>query len=281
MIKPLTVEDEGQRCEVCYLERRRRCRVASGPNDPMLRSKKFKFAVSVVANNDLKYEIGKRRAADYAKTTGQLLLYAKAIDTTECPTLRSEKTFREKQVQWLTKNDSETGNLWGVLPLAAGMRIRLTRHLDRSRGLLKGSYGTLLGWDLDPQEPNPSADKDTELKYLPTALYIQFDNKIWTLPGMKQGVYVIDSKAKACKATWNIIKGKANSASITRRQFPIQPDYSATIYSVQGLTMAAIIADLKFDAWTNATSGYVAMSRVCLADDFLIMQPFDVVTLIA
>ena len=45
---------KARECQICKKERARRCRVASGPQDPKLKSKKFKHAVTVVANNDIK-----------------------------------------------------------------------------------------------------------------------------------------------------------------------------------------------------------------------------------
>ena len=92
------------------------------------------------------------------------------------------------------------------------------------------------------------------------------------------GEYGIDLKATACRADWNTVKNKKDSSLIRRHQYPVQPDFSATIYSVQGLTMKAVIASLNFNAWTNAVSGYVAMSRVQSAEDLLIMMPFRLVS---
>ena len=62
---------------------------------------------------------------------------------------------------------------------------------------------------------------------------------------------------------------------IKRTQLPVAPDFSRTAYSMQGFTLNKAIVDLNFDSNTDPTTGYVALSRVRLADDILIMQPFE------
>ena len=65
------------------------------------------------------------------------------------------------------------------------MRVALVDHLDRStKCLLRGSNGTLTGWQLDPREPQHSKHGDIHLKYPPKALIVQFDECSWTLDGM-------------------------------------------------------------------------------------------------
>ena len=57
-------------CQQCQAERIRRARVVGSiPNDNRIHDH-FKGAVSIVANNDLKYDICKRRAAEFARDTG-------------------------------------------------------------------------------------------------------------------------------------------------------------------------------------------------------------------
>ena len=45
--------------------------------------------------------------------------------------------------RWLQYHDRDTGDLCGMLPLAIGMKVALTQHLDRSQDklLLKGTVG--------------------------------------------------------------------------------------------------------------------------------------------
>ena len=59
-------------CQTCQQERKRRSRVYHqgkyfGQSDPRIHSDHFKHAVSVVPNNDLKMEICKRGAAQWAR----------------------------------------------------------------------------------------------------------------------------------------------------------------------------------------------------------------------
>ena len=53
------------------------------------------------------------------------------------------------------------------------------------------------------------------------------------------------------------------------------PDYGRTAYSSQGLTLECAKVDLNFSKNIDPVTGYVAISRVKLADDILILQPFS------
>ena len=58
-------------CTVCKAERRSRCRVATSAQDPRFQSDKFALAVSVVANNDVKYDTNKKRTLHFAQQSGE------------------------------------------------------------------------------------------------------------------------------------------------------------------------------------------------------------------
>ena len=184
-------------CACCKCERKSRNRVTY-QGDARLKQRKFKEAVTIVANNDLKYEICKARAAEFARNTGQRIVWSPAQDTAKADTLVTDPQLRKKKVEWLQYHNRKCNGLWGMLPLVIGLRLALVDHLDRSaKCLLRGRSGTLTGWVLDPREPELAATGDIRLQYPPKALIMQFDNCDWTLPG---GYALPDCALTACIA---------------------------------------------------------------------------------
>ena len=85
----------------------------------------------------------------------------------EKPNLTAEK------LQWLQRHDKECGGLYGVLPLCVGMPVRATDHLDRKRGILKGTKGLVVGWsEIANETPAPEG---VVCNALPAVVYVKFD----------------------------------------------------------------------------------------------------------
>ena len=258
-------------CSECCNERKRRFRVIK-PKDARLTETKYKDAITVVANNDLKYEICKARASEFARSTGQRVTWAPAQDTARADALTHDKDLRAKKVRWLQYHSRKCEGLWGMLPLVVGMRVALTDHLDRSeKCLLKGTSGTLLGWELNPCEPPHPDTGDVCLRYPVQCIIVQFGGCVWKLPGMTAvGTYPIKKSTKS----WHLNGDR--KLPVSRTQVPVGPDYARTAYSTQGLTLDATIVDLCFDNNTDPITAYVALSRVRSASDILIMQAFPI-----
>ena len=83
----------------------------------------FKDAVAIVPNNDLKNEICKRRMAQFARETGQPLLWSYAVDKVMDTDLMEDENLRSKQNEWLQYPDNKCDGLMGSLPLAIGICI--------------------------------------------------------------------------------------------------------------------------------------------------------------
>ena len=181
---PMHIRSE--ECTSCQMERMRRARVQGCiPNDTRLHNE-FSDAISIVANNDLKYDICKRKAAEYARNTGQRLLWCPALDIAASHAVQKKPNLPAEKKTWLTYHDKKCGGLYGMLPLVKGMRVSLTTHIDRSeKALLRGKYGTLVGWKLDARDESrlqklPAAN-DVHLKYRPTAIFVKFEDADWKL----------------------------------------------------------------------------------------------------
>lgn len=107
--------------------------------------------------------------------------------------------------RWLQYHDRDTGDLCGMLPLAIGMKVALTEHLDRPKKLLKGSIGRIHSWVW------PDNDR------LPSAVYVSFPDAEWKLDGVEiPGVYPILPKQK----DWYLDARRDHPVlKIKRRQF--------------------------------------------------------------
>ena len=235
---------------------------------------KFKAAIAIVANNDLKHEICKVRAAAYARRTKQRIVWSPATDYAAVECLSSDPELMKKKEEWLQLHNRKCAGLWGMVPLVKGMRVALIDHLDRSdKCLLRGSCGELMGWVLEDGESLPKRGVAV-LKRPPKALIVKFDNAEWILEGMcEAGTYPV----KVAKKTWFVDENRMCPVlRVSRTQTPVGPDYARTAYSTQGLTLDAAIVDLCFDENTDPTTAYIAMSRVRCADDILIMQAFNI-----
>ena len=168
--------------------------------------------------------------------------------------------FRHLIGRWLQYHDRDTGDLCGMLPLAVGMKVALTEHLDRPKNLLKGSIGRIHSWVWQ--------DNDR----LPSAVYVHFPNAEWKLDGVEMaGVYPILPKQKDwyldARRDYPVLK-------IKRRQIPLTPAYAMTAHASQGKTLPAVLLDLNVDKNVDATFGTVAASRVRSREDCLILRPF-------
>ena len=71
----------------------------------------------------------------------------------------------------------------GILPLAIGMRVALTEHVDRSedKQLLRGTVGIVHSWVWEDNNPRPSV------------VYLKFEDAKWQLDGTEEpGIYAKD-----------------------------------------------------------------------------------------
>ena len=112
-------------CKKCQHERDRRWRVTYGEEEQH-EQEKFAKAPCIVANNDVKYEVNKRRAQVFAFNTKrqkgkgkghgmqQSLFWCAAKDTVTTEALRDDPTLPQKKMEWLQRHDRESGDLYGI-----------------------------------------------------------------------------------------------------------------------------------------------------------------------
>eukprot|EP00959_Pyramimonas_sp_CCMP1952_P327490 6855750-Pyramimonas_sp.AAC.1 len=68
------------------------------------------------------------------------MVYIPARDTPTPDALRERPDLPCQKMAWLQRHDKESGDLYGFLPVAEGMPVSLTDHIDRSEDkyLLRG-----------------------------------------------------------------------------------------------------------------------------------------------
>ena len=253
--------EQVQGCTLDAEERISRCRVISGPQDERLELDKFKNAKVIVANNDARYEINKVRAQEYARSTGASLQWSVATDKASSTVLQSEVCSKQTKIRWLRYHDRDTGDLPGMLPIALGMPVALTDHIDRgSKLLLRGRIGFVVAVDWSAGYKQPSV------------VFLKFDNVDWQLDGTTEpGIYPIEPVTR----TWFLDRNKPKPVlKVVRRQLPLCPAFAITAHFSQGKTSEAAILDLMIDKITDVSYGTVATSRVRSRDDVLILRPF-------
>jgi hypothetical protein len=164
--------------------------------------------------------------------------------------------------RWLQYHDKDTGNLLGTLPLAIGMRMALTEHIDRSedKQLLRGTVGIVHSWVWEEGRPRPSV------------VYIKFQGAKWQLDGTEEpGIYPVVPK----RQEWHLDRRrKVKTLKVRRTQLPLSPAYAMTAHASQGKTLRAVLLDLQVDKRVDPTIGTVATTRVRSREDVLIMRPF-------
>ena len=271
----------GHECRACKKERVSRHLVADNAKDKRFQTAKFAKAPAIFANNDLKYDSNKRRAAQYAEINGAAVTWCCAKDTPSAEALQERPDLVTQKLEWLQRHDRESGNLYGAVPLIVGMPVALTDHIDRNpeKQLLRGRVGYLHSWALDGKESSVFKDGERVLQKLPVVALVKFYDEdggevAWNLPGLREpGLYPIAPK----RAAWFLDKARRHPVlKITRRQLPLAPAFAMTAHAAQGQTLKqGAVVDLRLGRGTNVVTSYVALTRVQSRHDLLIYRPFS------
>ena len=269
------IEAAELKCSFCAKARRNRCRVAHQAADPRFLEEKFVDAPAIFPNNDIKYDVNKRRARQYAATHKLGITWVQAKDKALPRTLQERPDLVQQKTTWLSRHDRECGDLYGMFPLIEGMPVALTDHFDRSpdKQLLRGKIGKIHSWKVSVTETSVWEEDTRILHELPEVVYVKFPNCTWHIEGTPEpGIYPITK----VKRHWYLDKGRQYpQLGIQREQLPLAPAFSWTAHTAQGQTLDAAIVDMQIGAGTSPMSSYVAFTRVKKMEDLLIFRPFD------
>ena len=244
--------------------------MAASTTDPLY-SAAFQHAVAIFSTNDVKYHVNKLRARQWAQQKQERVHFAIARDMASAAVLREKGDLKEEKLVWLQRHDKECNGLYGVLPLAIGMPVRATDHLDRHRGILKGCQGTIAGWTSTPATESGSASM---WNTLPSIMYVRFKTSTtWRIDGLAEdNVYPV-APMRRC---WYLDRQRRKpELRVTRAQFPLAPGFAITAHVAQGQTIReGVIADLCLADNGNAFTAYVAITRVQGRETIIIFRPF-------
>ena len=149
----------------------------------------------------------------------------------------------------LSNKRSETGGLHGVLKLAIGARVMLTTNVDVADGLVNGARGEVV---------HVVCVDGKVVKVL-----VKFDHPDVGLKAAQSSPYRSTFR-RAVPISKHEVKFPAQGrrgAEVTRLQFPLTLAWATTIHKVQGLTLDAIVVDMKGGRFSPGQA-YVAFSRV-------------------
>ena len=201
---------------------------------------------------------GLQRSQHLARLAGQRLLVCIAVDA--CRTSRSSILTYPQLLQYLCTlpNLTETKNLPGVLFLWRGCHLTLESKISEEHGLIRGCPGILRTALL--REDEPEFDNNAELlphvlAFLPRGLIIHIPDRHF-----QQSALLSVGDCLLEPVTWDFAHrctpaalaqfpadiGEALASApltVTRRQFPCTNALAATVYSLQGQTLEAMIAD--------------------------------------
>jgi hypothetical protein len=232
-------------------------------------------ATAIFPNQDMKCQVAKLRAVAWARGVGKEISWVAAQDKATHPEHQKRPYVHEDKERWLKYHDKSCADMPGWLPLAKGLPVVLSDHLDRStKQLLRGKEATIDHWVEDDEETNARTnDAERTLTRMPRMIVLDFHCSEWRLQCMSRpGLYPVFPTAR----TWTLDAYRPRPMlSVKRRQFLITPGLASTAHAAQGRTMPAVIADLREGRNVSWMASYVAITRVRYREDLLIYRPFD------
>ena len=149
----------------------------------------------------------------------------------------------------LSNKRSETGGLHGVLKLAIGAHVMLTTNVDVADGLVNGARGEVVH----------VVSNDVKV----VKVLVKFDHPDVGLKAVQSSPYrsTFPYAVPIGKYEVKFFAQGRRGAEVTRLQFPLTLSWATTIHKVQGLTLDAIVVDMKGGRFSPGQA-YVAFSRV-------------------
>ena len=208
-------------CRVCADSRQQRQRVANDAADVRFTENKFVDAPAIFPNNDIKYDVNKQRARQYAAAHGLGVTWVQAQDKPLPKTLQERPDVVLQKMAWLSRHDRECGDLYGMFPLIEGMPVALTDHLDRNpeKQLLRGKIGKIHSWKVAATEESVWENDVRILHEAPEVVFVKYEGCKWQIEGTPEpGIYPIT----VIKRNWYLDKGrKYPQLAVQRIQLPL------------------------------------------------------------
>ena len=266
-------------CDLCETERLRRCRVVLPTNHNANKHKEMPFihAPYIHPFNAPKYNAQLLRSVKYAKGLNKRLLWVRAFDL---PLAEEDKglnvgDLERRRRQWLQIHDKKTGGIMGLMPLVHDLPMRLTDTKDPSKHAFKNAKVRLDGWCLTESEAERIANTDDpEIVLFERPTYIRVRIiKARMKAGEKPETLLLKPQA----VIWS--RDRQGYAKVKRIGFPLVPEFGGTVHAYCGSTLEATQSDLlewhRRPTPEDMQRAYINESRVRIADNLLIMQPYS------
>jgi ATP-dependent DNA helicase PIF1 len=158
-----------------------------------------------------------------------------AIDTLDSAVEKKILTKVEKAYQKVADDTTQTAGLVRHLQLSTGARVMLKRNMDVDAGLVNGSVGTVVGFEMK----NNEASGDV------VGVMVKFEK--------------IDCPVSIRRESFSF--EVLRSVYYTRKQFPLMLAFAITVHKAQGLSLECAIVDAGSSTFGPGMT-YVALSRI-------------------
>ena len=274
-------------CEACIREKQRRNRILNFETDAdgaahKLAEPKFKNCVLITPFNKAVFQFAIHRAQSFAAANGQQLFWMQAIDSPPAWFAGSmnQTELEEMKRNWLQYHAKKTEGVLSICPGCYDMPMRITHgngYMFKQYNIHNGATCFLRGMelaDVDVEYLKTTEARQVVLQALPKRLIVHMSRPMKKqYPGMPKDCFPLSPVT----VYWTLdVDG---DIQISRRGFPIVPNFSMTVDSATGKTLDTAIADLgdfaAVPSFTRAMKGYIALSRVRKAQDLYLPQPFS------
>ena len=270
---------QASECFLCQTERKRRARVlgcgdVGGMTDEeitqVLGSERFAESVFITECNQPVCLYSMLRGKDFARRHGAQLLWVQAEDSPPAEHFDhySKNDLAEMKERWLgpAYHARRTEGILSLLPVVYDMPMRVTLGNGRNfkdYGVHNGSRCRLKAWTLHAEDEitlKASNDEQVILGHLPAILWVEMERPLTkAFPGAPKSWFPI----YPLTIQWCLDKGE--NIHISRKGFPVVPDFSSTVHLATGRTLKSIIGDLgDFEeppSFSSAMRGYIILRR--------------------
>ena len=280
-------------CKACIAERIRRNRLLPSIinrdcTDKGLPEKippEFDEAIYITPHNQPVFHYGLKCAREFALRKKYQLMWCAPRDTPPAwfTAGYTKEEMAKKQLNWLYYNARKTDGILSMCPLCYDLPVRITvgnGPLMKEYGVHNGARGRIKGWTLhDDDVLRLASDQAAEviLTELPLRIILEMETVMYKKhPDWPERYFPLQPVTNY----WNLGgSASAEAIEIRRRGYGLVPNFSTTIDGATGRTIPKGIGDLghwqDLATSTRAMKGYIALSRVTKADDFLLAQTFS------
>ena len=210
----------------------------------------FAGCTRIVATNETRQALNRATVRRLAEAGADISVCI-AVDSG-----RDGAQLSESQKRTLLQHEGSSVNfLAPFLFLMKGLEVILKKNLAVELGVCNGSSARIVDWVESPEEPDAHevVDGIRILKFLPVAVYLQFDRD-FQLPGLAPGVVCV-------KPYQEEIRSEDGKILARRRSLAMQLRENTTGHGVQGRTLV-LIAVVDKTTGNDDHFSNVAFSRV-------------------